>query len=121
VRTHRIGSPTNPKLIGEAAPNACNLCHLDRTIEWTLAELREGWDIKLAPSTAPYGDDNVGDAWLASKSPAIRLIAMHAYARSRLGVYARGQIEKGLADRNAYVKAWARFALDDLERNRHAR
>ena len=24
-----------------AAPNACNLCHLDRSVQWTLDELRD--------------------------------------------------------------------------------
>lgn len=115
VRTHRISSPTNDKLLAEAAPNACNLCHLDRSIDWTLAELRAGWDVTLAIRTAAYGDDNVGDAWLASKSPAIRLIAMQAYARSPLGRFARAQIEKGLADPLAYVRAWAKLSLDELD------
>jgi hypothetical protein len=32
VRTHRISSPTNATLLAEGAPNACNLCHLDRPI-----------------------------------------------------------------------------------------
>ncbi len=106
VRTHRISSPTNSKLLADAAPNACNLCHLDRPIEWTLAELRAGWDVRLAIRTTAYGDDNVGDVWLASKSPALRLMAMQAYARSRLGSFAREQIEKGLTDPLAYVRAW---------------
>jgi hypothetical protein len=118
VRTHRISSPTNSELYARAAPNACNLCHLDRPIEWTLAELRAGWDVAVAIRTTAYGDDNVGDVWLASKSPAIRLIAAHAYARSPLGRYARAQIEKGLTDPRAYVRAWTAFALDDIERRR---
>ncbi len=118
VRTHRISSPTNPQLYAEAAPNACNLCHLDRTIEWTLAELRAGWDVKLAVRTAAYGDDNVGDVWLASTSPAIRLIAMHAFARSPLARFARARIEQGLRDPVAYVRAWAAFALDEIQRQK---
>jgi hypothetical protein len=118
VRTHRIGSPTSAKLIADAAPNACNLCHLDRTIEWTLAELRASWDVALSPLVDAYRGDNVGDVWLASKSPAIRLIAMQAYARSPLGTFARARIEAALADRDAYVRAWARFALDEIKRSR---
>jgi len=114
VRTHRIGSPTNPQLYADAAPNACNLCHLDRPIEWTLTELRAGWDVALAPRTAAYGDNNVGDVWLASATPAFRLIAMQAYARSPLGRYARAQIEKSLADPLAYVRAWAKLTLAEL-------
>jgi hypothetical protein len=116
VRTHRISSPTNARLYAEAAPNACNLCHLDRTIAWTLAELRDGWDVAIGAAPRAYGDDNVGDVWLASSSPAVRLIAMHAYARSPLGTFARARIAKALADPEAYVRAWARFALDDIDK-----
>jgi hypothetical protein len=63
-------------------------------------------------------DDNVGDVWLASKSPAIRLIGIQAYARSPLGKFARAQIEQSLADPRAYVRAWARFALDEVKARR---
>jgi hypothetical protein len=111
VRTHRISSPTNAKLLADGVPNACNLCHLDRTIEWTLTELKNHWDVKLAINTDAYRDNNVGDVWLASKSAAIRLIGMMAYANSDLGPYASAQIEKSLADPQAYVRAWTKEAL----------
>ncbi|HEY5949514.1 MAG TPA: hypothetical protein VIV40_28665 [Kofleriaceae bacterium] len=114
VRSHRISSPTNPQLLADAVPNACNLCHLDRTIDWTLTELRAGWDEKLAIRTEAYGDNNVGDVWLASKTAAIRLIAMQAYARSPLGQFVRTQIAHGLDDPQAYVRAWAKLSLDML-------
>lgn len=116
VRTHRISSPTNAKLIADAAPNACNLCHLDRSIEWTLAELRLGWEAQLKPNLAAYGNDeaSVGDVWLTSKSPAIRLIAAQAYARSPLGRFALAQIRKGLDDQLPYVRMWTRFAVEAI-------
>jgi predicted CXXCH cytochrome family protein len=116
VRTHRISSPTDPRLVADAAPNACNLCHLDRSIDWTLAELRAGWDVRITPSRDAYGADDasVGDVWLASRSPAVRLVAAHAYARSPLGLFARRQLERGLQDPLAYVRAWTKLALDEL-------
>jgi len=114
VRTHRISSPTNAKLLADGAPNACNLCHLDRSLAWTVRELRAGWDVKLPP-LATDDDDALGTRYLASKSPAIRLIAAHAYARSPLGKYELAAIEKGLADKLAYVRAWTQFAIDDIK------
>jgi hypothetical protein len=37
------------------APNACNLCHLDRSIRWTLAALDTGWGVRLrAPPPAGW-------------------------------------------------------------------
>ncbi len=116
VRTHRISSPTNAQLISEAAPNACNLCHLDRPIDWTLDELRRGWEVRIAPKLGRYGRDaaSVGDVWLASSSPAVRLIAAHAYARSSLGRYALAEIRQGLDDKLPYVQLWTRFAVEAI-------
>jgi hypothetical protein len=116
VRTHRISSPTNAQLIAEAAPNACNLCHLDRPIEWTIDELRRGWEVRIAPRLARYGRDSasVGDVWLASSSPAVRLVASHAYARSPLGAYALTDIRKGLDDQLPYVQVWTRLAVEAI-------
>ena len=113
VRTHRISSPTNRALLADGAPNACNLCHLDRSLGWTIAELREGWDVQLP--IAADDDEALGTRWLASKSPAIRLIAAHAYARSPLGRYALAAIAKGLADKLPYVRAWTQLAIDDIK------
>jgi hypothetical protein len=120
VRTHRIASPTNAKLYDEAAPNACNLCHLDRSIDWTLDELRLGWGVKLEPSRDAYGRDqaSVGDVWLASTSPALRLIAAQAFARSPLGPFALVQVRKGLVDRLPYVRMWTQFAVETIEARR---
>jgi hypothetical protein len=62
-----------------------------------------------------YGDAAVGDVWLASKTPAIRLVAAHAYARSPLGRYALDALRRGLADPLPYVRAWMQFALDEID------
>src|SRR5213075_1815192 len=116
VRTHRISSPTNAALLSAAAPNACNLCHLDRSIAWTTDELRRGHDVALDPrGWSAYGDLDrpVGEVWLASPEPAIRLLATAAYARSPLAKYALSQIAAGLADPLPHLRAWAMFALED--------
>ncbi len=120
VRTHRISSPTNPRLLAEAAPNACNLCHLDRSIEWTLTELRNGWSARPKVALVAYGRDDasVGDVWLTSVSPAIRIVAAQAYARSPLGRYALAQLRKGLADPLPYVRMWTKFAVEEIEARR---
>jgi hypothetical protein len=107
VRTHRISAPTNLAL------SACNLCHLDRSARWTSDELRRGWDAKTARVD---GDEAMGDVWLASRSPAIRLIAAQAYARSPLGRFALTRIQRGLSDKLAYVQAWTLFAIDEIKR-----
>lgn len=108
VRTHRISSPTT---LADTTPNACNLCHLDRSFAWTRDELRRGWDVK---TTADANDTPAGERWLAQKSPAIRLIATQAYARSPYFA----DLRPGLTDSLAYVRAWTQFALDEIRARR---
>lgn len=35
IRSHEISSPTVRESVELGRPNACNLCHLDRSLEWT--------------------------------------------------------------------------------------
>ncbi len=119
VRTHRISSPTDPAVLGEGGPNACNLCHLDRSIAWTAEELARGWEVRLPIarwelSYRPGLDTPVGEVWLASAQPAFRLLAEHAYARSPLGKAALPRLYDGLADPLAYVRTWSLFAIEDI-------
>jgi hypothetical protein len=109
VRTHRISSPTDPRLYADGSPNACNLCHLDRTLRWTLNALRDGWDVALSPSGDL--DEPAGAQWLASPRPALRILAAHAYARSPLARSALPELARGLTDRLPYVRAWTQLAI----------
>nr|MBA3455994.1 hypothetical protein [Deltaproteobacteria bacterium] len=117
VRTHRISSPTNPKVLATAGPNACNLCHLDRSIAWTVDELRREFEVRLDPQGwKSYGDPEtpVGEVWLTSAEPALRLIAAAAYARSPLGKLMVDEITRGLSDPLAHVRSWTLLALEEL-------
>ena len=111
VRSHRISSPANPVMLAAAAPNACNLCHLDRSIRWTLAELE-----KDAGNLDAYGDpdESVGAVWLASAEPDIRVTAAMAYARSKLGRYALPELLPLLDDARPYVRTWTQFAVEEI-------
>jgi len=42
VRSHQIGNPSVTATLETGRPNACNLCHLDKTLAWT-AEYLERW------------------------------------------------------------------------------
>lgn len=89
VRTHRIFSPTEPRMIEANQPNACNLCHLDKPIDWTLKHLREwyGGGLRYSESAlaANYPERNgaVGLGWLKSPHSATRLAAAGAIADRR--------------------------------------
>jgi hypothetical protein len=115
VRTHRISSPADPARLAAATPNACNLCHVDRSIAWTVRELRAGWDVRLDPrGWRAYGDlaRPVGEVWRTSKEPAMRLLAADAYARSPDPRSALPALLDGLADPLPHLRAWTQLAVE---------
>jgi predicted CXXCH cytochrome family protein len=87
VRTHMIYSPTRSDMIEANHPNACNLCHTDKPIDWTLNRLK-GWygktydEGKLAESYKNRAQ-SVALGWLKSENEAVRLVAADALARTR--------------------------------------
>jgi predicted CXXCH cytochrome family protein len=87
VRTHLIHSPTKPAVIESNVPNACNLCHLDKPIDWTLATLRDWYGKSfredLITRAYPYRQEAVGLGWLRHPFRATRMVAAAAYARQK--------------------------------------
>jgi hypothetical protein len=88
VRSHQISKPIDPSMIESASPNACNACHLDQSISWTLTQLERNWNIE-PPSRdrmeAAWGEDidrPVGEVWADSASQFVRAAALEASARS---------------------------------------
>jgi hypothetical protein len=52
TRSHRVDSPSVDVSVRTGRPNACNLCHVDRTLEWAgdhLAEWYGQGQVALAP------------------------------------------------------------------------
>lgn len=45
IRSHRIDSPNTAMSVEHGRPNACNQCHVDQTLAWTAAHLRQWYDI----------------------------------------------------------------------------
>jgi hypothetical protein len=117
VRSHRISSPAAPAMLVASAPNACNLCHLDRSIRWTLDELALRHGVRRSPRVLagyPDPDASVGDVWLASPQPGLRLVATAAYAASPLGRFALRDLFRGLDDDLPHVRVWTQFAVEDI-------
>src|SRR5438132_5228462 len=54
LRSHQISSPSAAASLETGRPNACNLCHLDKTMKWTADSLQRLYGI-AAPAVA--GDD----------------------------------------------------------------
>ena len=51
IRSHQITSPNVKTSLDTGRPNACNLCHLDKSLEWTAGHL-EAWFNKPKPAMA---------------------------------------------------------------------
>ena len=47
IRSHQVSSPTVQESLGIGRPNACNLCHLDRTLAWTAGQLQAWYGQKV--------------------------------------------------------------------------
>ena len=46
MRSHTIDSPSVATTVETGRPNACNLCHLDKTLEWTAEHLKDWYKIE---------------------------------------------------------------------------
>jgi hypothetical protein len=78
TRNHGIAFPDVTTTLATGRPNACNLCHLDRSLGWT-AEQLEAWYGKPQPELSDR-DRNVAGAavWTLSGDAGVRaLMAWH--------------------------------------------
>ncbi len=87
VRTHMIYEPTRADMIEANHPNACNLCHTDRPIDWTLKYLKDwyGKTYDEGRIAAHYPDraGPVGLGWLKSPNESVRMVGADALLRAR--------------------------------------
>jgi predicted CXXCH cytochrome family protein len=117
VRTHRIAVPVEQSMVNEASANACNLCHLDKSLRWTVTELERIWKRQLTlPNEGPAADvidRPLGEVWLKGTNPALRLVAGQAYARSPSGKAKLPDLLRALNDAEPINRV---FALKAVER-----
>ncbi len=78
-RSHQITSPSVQSELATGRPNACNLCHLDKTLEWTATALATHWG-----TAAPALDEDqrtvaAGVRWLLTGDAGLRLLAAWSY------------------------------------------
>lgn len=66
LRSHQISSPNIKSIVQHNVPNACNLCHLDRTISWTIENLKARYNLNNTSDDLPLGADGVAASiyWL---------------------------------------------------------
>lgn len=87
VRTHTIFSPTNTDMIHANHPNACNQCHTDKSIDWTISYLEQWFDVKFddVKLQQNYSSRTQSAAlgWLQSRNEAVRKVAADALFRTK--------------------------------------
>lgn len=88
VRTHHIFSPTDRKMIEANHPNACNLCHIEKPIDWTIGNLRDWYGeehVYSEDALNAYYPNRLGavaEGWLASTNTPTRLVGADVLAKA---------------------------------------
>lgn len=66
IRSHQINSPTVSDSLRTGRPNACNQCHLDRTLDWAATYLEVWYRIPKPPLSADQKSVAASLLWLLS-------------------------------------------------------
>jgi hypothetical protein len=74
IRTHLIESPDFAASVKQGVPNACNLCHLDRTLAWTQEHLVEWYGYKHEELTPEQQQISAALLWMLEGHAAQRVI-----------------------------------------------
>ncbi|MGE3313031.1 MAG: cytochrome c3 family protein, partial [Limisphaerales bacterium] len=75
IRSHQIESPRVRSSVRYGLPNACNLCHLDRTLAWTGKHLADWYGQAQVPMTDEQKGTSAALLWLLKGHAAQRAIA----------------------------------------------
>lgn len=75
IRTHKIGSPDLAASARHGVPNACNLCHLDKTLAWTADRLADWYGYEQPPLSDEQRQVSAAVLWLLKGHAAQRAIA----------------------------------------------
>lgn len=75
IRNHQISSPDVAKDHEVQRPNACNLCHLDQTLEWSAGHLQTWYDIQPPELNKEERETAASLIWLLKGNAAERAIS----------------------------------------------
>ncbi len=117
VRTHAIFSPTNREMLEANDPNACNLCHVDRPIDWTVDHLKEwygaSFDEHQLANNYPHREGPTAMGWLKSDKEYVRLIGADALTRTDSS-WALSELLDALDDPYRMNRQFARIGLEQM-------
>jgi predicted CXXCH cytochrome family protein len=74
IRSHQIASPKIASSVRHGVPNACNLCHLDKTLAWTQEHMAERYGTKKVSLTEEQQNTAAALLWLLKGHAAQRAI-----------------------------------------------
>jgi predicted CXXCH cytochrome family protein len=78
IRSHLIDSPSVASSVSTGRPNACNLCHLDKTLAWTAEHLTRWYGQPQVELAAEHQAVSANVLWLLTGDAGQRaLIAWH--------------------------------------------
>lgn len=75
IRSHQIDSPSLATAVKTGRPNACNLCHLDQTLEWTGERLAEWYGHEKIALTDDQRNVATGVLWTLTGDAQQRALA----------------------------------------------
>jgi hypothetical protein len=78
-RSHAITSPDVAVELATGRPNACNQCHLDRTLAWTAEQLEAKWQIARPELDVEQREVAASVRWLLSGDAGQRTLAAWSY------------------------------------------
>ena len=78
-RSHEITSPDVAVELATGRPNACNQCHLDRTLQWTAEQLADGWGIAAPELADDQREVAAGVRWLLAGDAGQRMLAAWSF------------------------------------------
>ncbi len=82
IRSHRIDNPTAAMSARHGRPNACNLCHTDRTLAWTAEWLTRWYGQPAVAIEPPWDSRSAAALWALAGDGGQRAIAAAALGRN---------------------------------------
>ena len=103
IRSHRIDNPSAATSARGERPNACNLCHVDKTLAWTATKLHELYGVERVP---------VSDAERTTSQTLLDLLSGDAAERA-IAAFALGRADATKAAGDGFQAAFLAEGLDD--------
>ena len=78
MRDHHVDHPDVTESISTGRPNACNLCHLDETLDWTARRLSDWYGIEPPRLDADEREVSASVLWALRGDPGVRALMASA-------------------------------------------